>query len=66
MKKSYCIQHTHLFRAGDYECSVCHAIYSKPHTSCPKCKSKMGKLKYDASWVDEMAEYDAIFGEDDN
>lgn len=66
MKKPYWTQHTHLFRADEYECSACHALYDKPYAACPNCKSKMGSSKYDASWVDEMAEYDAMFGDDDD
>lgn len=66
MGKAYWIQHTHLFKKDDYECSVCTALYDKPYATCPNCDSQMGKAKYDASWVDEMADYDEMFGDDDD
>lgn len=62
MKKSYWKQHTHLFCADEYECSSCHSLYSRPYPACPNCKAKTDRTKYDASWVDETAEYDAMTG----
>ena len=64
--KPHWTQHTHLFKKDEYECSACGAMHDKPYTVCPNCNSQMGKAKYDASWVDEMAEYDEIFGDGDN
>ncbi len=66
MGKAYWTQHTHLFKKDEYECSACGAMYDKPCAVCPNCNSQMGKAKYDASWVDEMAEYDEIFGDGDD
>ena len=48
----------------EYECSVCGAVYDKPYAVCPHCNSQMGGSKYDPDWVDEMAGYDEIFGDD--
>lgn len=43
-----------------------HALFDKPYVICPNCFVQMGgRDKYDASWVDEMAEYDDMFGDDD-
>lgn len=64
--KAYWTQHTHLFEDDEYECSACGAMHDKPYAVCPNCNSHMGKVKYDASWVDEMAEYDEIIGYDDD
>lgn len=67
MGKAHWIQHNHLFRADEYECSACNALFDKPYVICPNCCDQMGGwVKYDASWVDEMAEYDDMFGDDDN
>ena len=51
--KEYWIQKTHLFRADEYICSKCGAACAKPYRICQNCGSKMGKSKYDPSWVDE-------------
>ena len=64
MSKAHWIEHSHLFRADEYECSVCGAVYDEPYTVCPHCNSQMGGSKYDPDWVDEMAGYDEIFGDD--
>lgn len=64
--KAHWTQHTHLFKKDEYECSACSAIHDKPYVVCPSCNSRMGRVKYDASWVDEMAEYDEIFGDEDD
>ena len=64
MSKAHWIEHSHLFRADEYECSVCGAIYDKPYAVCPHCNSQMGGSKYDPDWVDEMAGFDEIFGDD--
>lgn len=64
--KPHWTQHTHLFKKDEYECSACGAMHDKPYAVCPNCNSQMGKAKYDASWVDEMADYDEIFGDGDD
>ena len=51
---------------NEYECSACGAMHDKPSAVCPNCNSRMGKAKYDTSWVDEMADYDEIFGDGDD
>ena len=66
MGKSHWTQHTNLFKKDEYECSACGAMYDKPYAVCPNSHSQMGKAKYDTLWVDEMAEYDEIFGDGDN
>ena len=66
MSKGKWTRHTHLFEKDEYECSVCHETFDKPSAVCPKCGTKMkSSVKYDASWVDEMADYDSMFGDDD-
>ncbi len=64
MRKVHWIQHTHLFKKDEYECSACHAVYTKAYEVCPNCGAKMGRSKYDPSWVDEMEAFDAILGDD--
>lgn len=67
MGKAHWIQHTHLFSADEYECSDCNALYDKPYVICPNCNCQMSSsAKYKASWIDEMAEYDEMFGDDDD
>ena len=55
------IQHTHLFRKDEYECSACGSRTEKPYRICPNCSTPMKGSKYDSSWVDEMEMIDAIF-----
>ena len=64
MSKAHWIEHSHLFRADEYECSVCGSVYDKPYAVCQHCNSQMGGSKYGPDWVDEMAGYDEIFGDD--
>lgn len=52
-KTGYWIQHTHLLRSDEYECSECHSTSGKAYSKCPYCGAKMGRTKYDPSWVDE-------------
>lgn len=59
--KARWIQHTHLFCKDEYECSACGFKTDKPYSICPQCKVRMKGSKYDASWVDEMEAFDAIF-----
>ncbi len=66
MNKTHWIQHTHLFKKDEYECSICGAMYDSPHAVCLNCNSQMSKVEYNASWIDEMADYDEIFDDDDN
>ena len=65
MKKAKWIKHTHIFKADEYECPCCHAVCDEPYKTCPVCRSSMGGSSYDASWIDEMAEYDAMFDDDE-
>ena len=60
-KKAYWIRKTHLFRRDEYFCSACGARADKPSKVCPNCSAPMKGSKYDATWVDEMEEFDAIF-----
>lgn len=59
-------QHTHLLKSDEYECSACGAVQDKPYAVCPGCSSQMDKIKYDTSWIYEMAVYDEIFDDDNN
>ncbi len=56
------IQRTHVFRADEYECSVCAFRADRPYAECPACGTPMeGRDEYDPSWVDEMEIMDALF-----
>ncbi len=59
-KTGYWIQHTHLLRSDEFECSVCHHTYDKPRAKCPHCGARMKKSKYDPSWVDEAVLLDIL------
>ena len=58
--KAFWVQHTHLFRADEYECSVCGAVYSKQYKQCPNCGVIITKSKHDASWVAEAEVLDIL------
>ena len=58
------IQHTHVFRDDDYECSSCGCISEAPYAICPSCGKQMKGSKYDPSWVDEMEGLSAILDDD--
>ena len=60
-RAAHWIQHTHLFRKDEYECSACGFKADKPYRICPSCGLPMKGSKYDPSWVDEMEMMDAIF-----
>lgn len=47
-------QNTHILRADEYICSVCHQSFKKPTKTCPHCKSQMKGSMYDPNWVDEV------------
>lgn len=65
MKRTpYWIRKTHLFRSDEYICSACGAVCPKPYAACPSCGAKMGKTKYDPSWVDEAEMMSAIIDDD--
>lgn len=64
MKNAHWIQRTHLFKADEYICSVCNAVYNKPLKECPSCGTHMRKAKYDATWVDEVECLSAVFDDD--
>ena len=59
-RKAYWIQHSHIFGRDEFECSACGYYSARPYVECPHCGRRMGKPKYDPSWVDEM-EADDIF-----
>ncbi len=64
MKSVHWIRKTHLFKADEYICSRCGASYDKPYRVCPNCRSVMGKIKYDPSWVDEAEGMSALLDDD--
>lgn len=64
MSRAQWIQKAHLFRADEYICSQCRAVYDKPYKTCPTCGTVMGKTKYDPSWVDEAEGLSAILDDD--
>ncbi|MBQ6222706.1 MAG: hypothetical protein IJJ44_08855 [Solobacterium sp.] len=57
------IQHTHILRKDEYECSACGYRTDKPSVKCPNCGSKTKAAKGDLSWIDEMEAADAIFND---
>lgn len=59
-KIAHWIQHTHVFRKDEYECSACGCLADKLYKTCPHCGLPMKGSKYDSSWVDEMEGIDAI------
>ena len=63
-RTAYWIQKTHLFRADEYICSACRAIYGELFSICPSCGAYMKKSKYDPSWVDEMEDMLAFLDDD--
>ena len=54
-------QKTHFLRADEFVCSVCGCKAKKAYKICPGCGSKLSKVKYDASWVDEAELIDMIW-----
>jgi predicted amidophosphoribosyltransferase len=64
-KDAHWIRYEHLFRDDDYKCSACGCKTAKPEPFCPRCKTEMKGVKSDPVWVEEMADYDEIFGDDD-
>ena len=58
------IRKTHLFRADEFICSRCGVSYGKPHERCPSCRSVMGGVNYDPSWVDEAEGLSALLDDD--
>ena len=54
------IRKTHLFRRDEYVCSACGYRTDKQYKACPQCSAPMKGTKYEASWIDEMEEYDAL------
>ena len=64
---AYWIQHTHLLRNDEYECSSCRKYSDRSYHFCPHCGADMGDGdEYDPSWVDEAEMLDIIFDEDDD
>ena len=64
MKSAHWIRKTHLLRADEYICSECGAVCSRPRRVCPRCRSAMGKTRYDPSWADEAEEMSALLEDD--
>lgn len=62
--RAYWIQHTHLLRRDEYECSNCRRIQGRAFGRCPSCGAKMRASKYDPSWVDEAAMIEIIIDDD--
>ncbi|HAW15225.1 MAG TPA: hypothetical protein DCW41_00780 [Clostridiales bacterium] len=61
MKRGKWTRISRLFAGDIYECSLCKGRFSKPSSTCPKCKASMTPGKYDPRWVDDMEFLDAIF-----
>ena len=59
--KAFWIRRTHLFQKDEILCSACGFSAAKPQKVCPRCGAVMRGTKYDPSWVDEAAVFDAIF-----
>ena len=57
------IQHNHLFRKDEYECSSCGSWADKPYRTCPSCGISIKGSKYDPSWVDAMETFDAMLND---
>ena len=62
-KPAVWVRVTHLFRRDEYVCSVCGHKADKPHKSCPKCGTEIKKTVTDPEWINEMADFDEMFGE---
>lgn len=62
--KAYWTRRTHLFRQDEYICSHCGSASVRPYRTCPVCKAVMGRVKYDASWVDEAEDLSALVDDD--
>lgn len=60
-KPAYWIRNTHVFRRDEYVCSACGYRAAGPGRSCPRCGVRMKGAKNGASWIDEMAAFDAMF-----
>lgn len=54
------IQHTHMFRGDDFECSSCGYISEEPFAICPSCGRQMKGSKNDPSWIDEIEKLDML------
>ena len=61
---AYWIQHTHLFRQDEYECSACGNVSYKAYSNCPSCGARMRSSEYDPSWVDEAEGLSAMLDDD--
>lgn len=63
-KTAYWTRRTQLFRADEFVCSACEAVFGKPYRVCPACKAPMKKTKYDPSWADEADDLSALLDDD--
>lgn len=64
MKRVRWVRKTHLFRADEYFCSKCGAVFNKPYKTCPTCGSVMVRTKYDPSWADEAEGLSTLLDDD--
>ena len=64
MKKqsAYWIRRTHLFKKDMFECTACRRSADRPAKRCPACGAAMKGVKTDGAWLDEMADFDEMFG----
>lgn len=58
---AYWIQHTHLFRQDEFECSACGHTEDRACGECPACGARMHSSKYDPSFVDEAEILSILF-----
>ena len=60
------IYRPHVMGKDDYECSRCHARFSRESPACPRCGIRMsGKtVKDEAEWFDEEEELDMMTEDD--
>ena len=57
------IKQKHMNGKTDYKSSGCGKVFRSPSEYCFNCKSHRTNEKCDPVWVDEMSEYDDIFGD---
>lgn len=60
-KKTVYIERDYM-RGKLYECGLCKALYRDVQTICPHCNARWTKRKYDPTFIDEIEEYDALYG----
>lgn len=60
-KNTFYIEHEYM-RGKLYECGLCNALYGDIQKICHHCNARWIKRKYDPTFIDEIEEYDAMFG----